>query len=119
MIATLPDALARTTDEQWRTLVAGARSTLEEKTKSIREKAELFFAEAYEFNGDWSRRQDALAALDTLTREKAVALLTTALAPETSRRRTVMLYTKAKPPATELKPMFAEREGWKSTRRYQ
>ncbi len=118
-IATLPAALAKTTDEQWKTLVAGARSTLEEKTKSIREKAELFFAEAYEFNGDWSRRQDALAALDTLTREKAVALLTMALAPETARRRTVLLYTKAKPPATELKPMFAEREAWKSTRRYQ
>ena len=119
MIATLPAALAATTDEQWKTLVAGARSVLEEKTKSIREKAELFFAEAYDFNGDWSRRQDALAALDTLTREKAVALLTAALAPETARRRTVMLYTKAKPPTTQLKPMFAEREGWKSTRRYQ
>ena len=119
MIATLPDALARTTDEQWKTLVAGARSTLEEKTKSIREKAELFFAEAYEFNGDWSRRQDALAALDTLTREKAVALLTAAFSPDSARRRTVLLYTKAKPPATELKPMFAEREAWKSTRRFQ
>jgi hypothetical protein len=30
-----------------------------------------------------------------------------------------MLYTKAKPPAKELKPIFAEREAWKSTRRYQ
>ena len=119
MIATLPAALAATTDEQWKTLVAGARSTLEEKTKSIKEKAELFFAEAYEYGGDWSRRQDALAALDTLTREKAVALMTATLSPETARRRTVLLYTKTKPPTTDLKPLFAEREAWKSTRRYQ
>jgi insulysin len=119
MIATLPAALAATTDEQWKTLVAGARSTLEEKTKSISEKAQLFFAEAYEYNGDWSRRQDALAALDTLTREKAVTLLSVALSPETARRRTVLLYTKAKPPTTDLKPVFAERDAWKSTRRYQ
>ncbi|MEP7070035.1 MAG: insulinase family protein, partial [Usitatibacter sp.] len=119
MIATLPAALAATTDAQWKTLVAGARSTLEEKTKSIHEKAELFFAEAYDFDADWSRRQDALAALATLTRENAVALLAAALEPQTSRRRTVMLYTKGKPPATEVKPTFAERDAWKATRRFQ
>ena len=119
LIATLPAALAATTDEQWKTLVAGARSTLEEKSKSIREKSQLFFEYAYNYDSEWARRQEALAALDNLTREKAVALLTAALAPETARRRTVMLYTKAKPPATELKPAFAEREAWKSTRRYQ
>ncbi|HET9652614.1 MAG TPA: insulinase family protein, partial [Usitatibacter sp.] len=38
-IATLPQKLAATTDEQWATLVAGARSTLSEKPKSISAKA--------------------------------------------------------------------------------
>ncbi len=119
MIATLPAALAATTDEQWKTLVAGARSTLEEKPKSIREKAQQFFEYAYTFDGDWARRQESLKALDSLTRAQAVALLTSALAPESARRRTVLLYTKAKPPTTELKPMFAERQAWKSTRQFQ
>jgi insulysin len=118
-IATLPAALAATTDEQWKTLVAGARSALEEKPKSIREKAQQFFDYAYDYDADWARRQAALAALDTLTREKAVALLTAAFTPETARRRTVMLYTKAKPPAMEVKPVFAERDKWKATRRFQ
>jgi insulysin len=118
-IATLPAALAATTDEQWKTLVGGARSTLEEKPKSMQQKAEQFFDYAFNFDGDWARRQDALAALDTLTREKAVALLTAALAPDAARRRTVLLYTKAHPPATPVKPTFAEREAWKTTRRYQ
>ncbi|MGZ5062944.1 MAG: insulinase family protein [Usitatibacter sp.] len=118
-IATLPAALAATTDEQWKTLVAGARSKLEEKPKSIPAKAELFFDNAYDYGAEWTRREETLAALDTLTREKAVALLTDAFAPETSRRRTVLLYTQAHPMTAEVKPSFTERDPWKAKRKYQ
>lgn len=117
-IATLPAALAATTDEQWKTLVAGARAKLEEKPKSIAAKAELFFDSAYDYGAEWTRREETLAALDTLTREKAVALLAAALAPETSRRRTVLLYTKAHPMTAQVKPSFTERDSWKATRKY-
>jgi secreted Zn-dependent insulinase-like peptidase len=118
-IATLPASLANATDAQWATLVAGARSTLEEKPKSIKQKADIFFESAYTFDGEWDRRQAALAALNTLTKEKAAALLAATLAPETARRRTVLLFTKDKPMADVAKPTFAERESWKSTRKYQ
>jgi len=118
-IATLPDRLAATTDAQWQTLVAGARSTLEEKPKSIDEKAARFFEYAYVYDGEWERREEALAALDTLTREQAAALLKGAFAPETARRRVVLLYTKSHPLADVVKPTFAERDAWKSTRKFQ
>ena len=118
-IATLPQKLAATTDEQWATLVAGARSTLSEKPKSISAKASLFFDEAYTYGGEWDRREAALAALDSLTRDKAVAILNTALAQDSARRRSVLLYTKAHPMAEQVAPAFTEREARKGSRKYQ
>ncbi|MEO8134043.1 MAG: insulinase family protein [Betaproteobacteria bacterium] len=117
-IVTLPKALSDASDAQWATLIAGARSTLEEKPKGIGEKADQFFANAYNFGGDWSRRQSSVQALDTLTREQAAALLATALAPASARRRTVLLFSGNHPAAGEMKATFVERMPWKSTRSY-
>ena len=118
-IATLPRKLAATTDAQWATLLSGARSRLSEKPKSIGAKAEIFFEEAYTYGGDWEYRQSALAALDSLTRDQAVALLNDVLGPQTARRRSVLLYTKAHPMADVVTPTFAERDTWKGTRKFE
>ena len=118
-IATLPAALAALSAEEWTTLVAGARSTLEEKPKNIADKAEAFFTLAYTFDGEWDRRQAALAALATLTKDQAAALLTKTLAPETARRRTILLHSKNNPPAAPIAPTFTDRNAWKATRTVQ
>ena len=117
-IATLPAALAAVTDAQWTTLVAGARSTLEEKPKSIGDKAGQFFTDAFVNDGEWDRRQAALKALDALTKEQAVALLTSALAPDRARSRTILLHSSNHPPATAPAPAFTERHAWKATRKF-
>lgn len=117
-IATLPASLAAVSPEQWTTLIAGARSQLEEKPKSIRDKAEIFFGRAYTYEGEWDRQQASLAALEMLTKDQAVAVLTAALAPETARQRTILLSSKNHPPAAEIKPTFANREAWKPTRQF-
>ena len=119
VIATLPSSLAAISDAEWNTLVAGVRASFEEKSKSIPEKAEMLFANAYLYDGDWDRRQAPLDALAALRKEDAVTLLTNVLMPGTARQRTVMLYTKAKPPAERLATTFANRESWKSTRQFQ
>ncbi|MBL9187590.1 MAG: insulinase family protein [Opitutaceae bacterium] len=118
-IATLPAALAAVSDEQWATLIAGARSQFEEKPKSIRDKAEIFFGRAYNYGGEWDRQQASLAALAALTKQQAVDLLTQALAPETARRRTILLGSKTHPLDSMTKPAFSERELWKPSRQYQ
>ena len=118
-IATLPAALAAVPDDQWATLLAGARSQFEEKPKSIREKAEIFFGRAYTYDGEWNRQQASLAALSSLTKQQAVDLLTKALAPETARRRTILLGSKNHPLDAMTKPAFTERELWKPSRQYQ
>ena len=117
-IATLPAALAAVDDRQWATLLAGARSTLEEKPKSIRDKAELFFASAYTYDGEWDRRQSAVKALETLTKSQAAALLTTALAPESAKTRTILLHSKNHPPVAPITPTFTHRDAWKSARQF-
>lgn len=117
-IATLPAALAAVSDAQWATLVAGARSTLEEKPKSMSDKAALFFANAFVYDGEWDRRQSALAALDRLTKEQAAALLTTALSPDTSRRRTILLNSSKHVPTAADAPTFTDRTAWKAARKF-
>ena len=79
----------------------------------------MLFGNAYLYDGDWDRQQAQLDALATLKKEDAVTLLTSVLMPGTARQRTVMLYTKAKPPAERLATAFSNRESWKSTRQFQ
>ena len=43
----------------------------------------------------------------------------TRLISEVAKQRTVLLYTKAKPPAEAQQSAFSDRGAWKSTRRYQ
>jgi insulysin len=116
-IAELPTKLAAISDQEWTTLKAGARSQFEEKPKSIRDKAEIFFGRAYLYDGEWNRQPASLAALEALTKDQAVALLRTALAPETARRRTVLLASKNHKPAAELTGTFTNRDAWKATRK--
>ena len=117
-IATLPAALAAATDEQWATLVAGAKSTLSAKPKNMADKAEQFFASAFTFDGEWERRQNTLDALEGLTREQAVALLASALEPGSARQRTLLLASKQHPGSDENQPSFADRNAWKATRQF-
>jgi insulysin len=116
MLATLPAQLAAATDEQWATLVAGARAQFEEKAKGIAEKADQFFVGAYTFGGEWNRREQALAALATLTRADAAAMLGEALDPERARRRTVLLWPKERVPKEPVATTFTDRAAWKAGR---
>lgn len=115
-IATLPAQLQALTDEQWATLVAGVRASLEEKPKGLKEKAEQFFTLAFVQGEDWERRRASLAALDQLTRADVAALLGRSLDPATARRRTILLTTTGHPPTETLTASFAERASWKRQR---
>ena len=115
-ISTMPATLSATTDVQWDSLIAGARANLEQKPKSISEKAEMLFAAAYDFDAEWNRRQAALAALDKLTKEQAVSILTEVLSGPDLRRRTVMLHTDNHAEHNPVSASFSDRSNWKRTR---
>lgn len=116
-IATLPAQLAALPPEDFATLIAGARAALEEKPKSIAEKAGRMFSLAYDFEGDWERQADTLAALDTLTQDDVAALLTAVLDPTAGRRIVVLLAGENHDPSAAT-PSFADRETWKAGRTY-
>jgi insulysin len=116
-LATLPAELAALESDAFATLVAGARSTWEEKPKSIAEKAGRMFTLAYDYDGEWDRRAETLAALDTLTQEDAVALLAAVLDPAQGRRLIVLLAGENHV-ASEATPTFTDRDAWKATRHY-
>jgi insulysin len=118
-MATLPATMAALPDAQWSTLLAGARSTIEQKPKSITEKADLFFSYTYTFDREWERRQETLAALDKLTKADAAAILKRILSAETTKRRTIMLSSKAHAAKAPIVASFTDRNEWKKKRQYQ
>jgi hypothetical protein len=94
------------------------RARLEEKPKTIGEKAANFFELAFIYDGEWNRREATLKALDSLTRQQAVDFLAAAVARDSARQRTIMLFTKDHPPKRTLQPAFTERGEWKRARKY-
>jgi hypothetical protein len=80
-IATLPAQLKLLPPQAWQTIKDGVRAKLEEKDKSIAERAARLFGLAYDRQGQWARDAETLAALQALTLERAQALLDAALAP--------------------------------------
>ena len=117
-ISGLPAALAALSDSDWTQLKAGVRSQLEQQPKSMAERAERLFTEAYSFDGDWARNAAALAVLPALGKDEAVALLSELLDPAKARRRSVMLDPASKPPKSSAAASFSDREAWKRTRQF-
>lgn len=118
-IAQLPGQLAGLSDESWQTLVDGVRDALLEKDKAIADRAARLSALAYEHHADWGRREATLAALDALTRPRAAALLTAALAPETARSRSFLGFGREHTPATAPQVSFGDAQAWKKGRRFE
>lgn len=117
-IASLPDQLAALPPADFDALLAGARANLEEKPKSIAEKAGRFFDRAFEKDEDWDHTADTLAALDALTADDTVAILRATLAGPTVRQRLVLLTGENHSPTTAT-PSFTDRAAWKATRQFQ
>ena len=118
-IAQLPGVLAALTDEQWSTIVDGVRSQLEEKDKTIAERAARFFDLAYNRGAQWGRKDETIAALDHLTKQRAGEILTRALDPATRQIRTFLGFAKQHEPKTPPATTFSDRATWKQTRKYQ
>ncbi len=117
-LATLPEQLAALPDDQFATLKAGAKSEFDEKPKSIAEKAARMFALGYDYDRNWERRAETLAALESLKKSDVEALLQTILDPASARRIVVLLSCEAHP-GSEIGATFTNRDEWKTTRNYQ
>lgn len=95
---TFPERIRSMPEEAFERLKAGVRAELEEKDKSIRERAGTFFNLAFEHEADWDRKAETLEALKGLTRESTAQLLERALSPESGRGFTVLTYAEQHEP---------------------
>jgi len=118
-IGQLPAQLKALGAEDWQTIVAGVRSGLEEKDKSIAERASRLFTLAYDRQADWGRRRATLAALDALTQQRAADILASALAPQTAQVRTFLGFGRDHRPAAAPAVSFGDAQAWKTKRRYE
>lgn len=118
-IAEIPGLLPSLTQEDWDTLVGGVRAELERKDKSIAERAARYFVLAYDYDGDWDRREDTLAALLKLDKERLAKILAAALAPDSRRVRTFLGFSRDHAPAGEIQTTFDDRSSWKANQAYE
>ncbi len=115
-IVKLPLMLEGLPDDAWETIVGGARAQLEEKDKSTAERAKRLFMLAYEKSGDWDRREETLAALDNLSRQRAGEILENALGLSTRQMRTYMGFARQHESKEPQAPTYTDRPAWKKTR---
>ena len=118
-LATIPNLFAEIPDEEFKQIIAGVRAKLEEKEKSIAEKASILFDLAYEEDEDWGRNEASLKALDTITREDIQALIKNIIVQSQQRTKTVLLVGREHEMKTEVKPTFDDANAWKRGQLYQ
>lgn len=119
LIGELPARLQALDEAQWHTIVAGVRAKLEEKDKSVGERARRLFELAYEFDGDWARQQATVDALAGLTRQAAAALLASALSAGQTRNRVFFGFAREHRARTPPQVTFTDVAAWKARQRYE
>jgi len=118
VISQLPSLLRQLPDEAWSFLVDGARAALEEEDKTVAQRASRLFQLAYDFDADWSRRQDTLRALEQLTPERLGEILSQTLNPTTWRKRTFLGYARTHDNSGAPTPNIIDRDAWKAGQTY-
>jgi insulysin len=119
VIAEIPGLLPTLTDEDWATLVGGVRAELEKKDKSIAERAGRLFGLAYDYDADWDRREETLAALLKLNKERLAEILAGALAPESRRVRTFLGFSRDHEATAPIEATIDDRALWKKGQKYE
>ena len=119
VIKQLPAQLEALPDAEWQTIVAGVRAKLLEKDKSIAERAVRLFELAYEQGADWRRQETTVAALDSLTKQRAAAILAAALDPKTTRSRTFLAYSRDHQAKTPAAMTLDDAVAWKARQRFE
>jgi hypothetical protein len=100
-------------------VVAGVRSRLLERDKSVAERAQRLFALAYDRRGDWARTEATVAALDRLSQAEVAQRLQQALDPASRRLRNFLGFARDHAMPATLPPAVTERSRWKRGQRYE
>ncbi len=119
VVGQLPGRLAELPDADWAVILAGVRAKLLEKDRSVAERAGRLFGLAYERDADWGRDEATLAALDVLTKQRAVAIFEASLAPKTARTRSFLGFARDHKPQSTPAVSFTDARRWKLQQHYE
>jgi insulysin len=117
-IQTLPALLRALPEAGWQTIVAGVRAKLDEKDKSVAERAGRLFELAYARDAEWARDAATRAALAVLTQQRAAEILAAALAPGQARTRTFLGFARNHEPKAPPVVSYTDVGAWKARQRY-
>ena len=117
-LATLPEQFDKLPDAQIEVLRAGVKAELEEKDKSIAERAGRYFGLAFERDADWKRNVDTIAALAALTRADLRAALQTLGSKETPQFTTLMMARQHAGALDSVSRSFTDLGAWKRQQTY-
>jgi len=102
-IPTLLDSFAKLSETEFNELKQAVKAKLEEKPKSIAGKANQFFADIFENNQDFERKNSELAALKILNKADVETTLKLALSDETAKAQDLLFFSEGKAIPEEIK----------------
>jgi insulysin len=118
LVASLPEMLSEMPEEAFLKAKAAVRSQLEKNDKTIMDKAARFFKLAYDHGANWTRREEALAALEALTMDDIIKFLEAAIDPETSQSQLILLFARQEEETADQTEAVTDLNEWKSTQNY-
>ena len=116
---TLPDSLKKLPEEEFLVIKNSVIEKIKETPTSIAEQAGKYYTLAFDYKGNFNRNNELIQAVENLTKEKSVEVLSTVLANETLERATVLLYAKEHNVGENVKSSFDSTNQWKNTRVYE
>ena len=116
---TLPDSLKQLPDEEFLVIKNGVIEKIKEKPTSIAEKAGKFYTGAFDYDGNFERDSQLIQAVENLSKDKAVEILTQVLSADTRQIATILLYAKEHKIGENISSSFSDINKWKSSREYE
>jgi insulysin len=117
-LATLPEQFDQLPDAQIEVLRSGVKAQLEEKDKSIAERADRYFRLAFERDADWDYTGETIAALATLTRADLRSALQALGAQDTPQFTTLMMARQHAAALDSVSRSFTDLADWKRQQQY-
>ena len=74
---------------------------------------------AFDYDGNFSRNDELIEAVENLTKDEAVQVLSKVLDEKSFERATVLLYAKEHEVEKNVRSSFDDINQWKNTRKYQ
>ena len=116
---TLTDSLRQLPEEEFLVIKNAVIEKIKEKPTSIAEKAGRYYSMAFDYNGNFKRDKQLIHAVENLTKEEAIEVLSNVLGEETRQRAQVLLYAKEHEKGENTVSTFNDIIQWKNSRNYQ